>query len=139
MALDFYLAGTADHVILGTLEPRLSLSEAGLTGLLLAIQEFTGIGTRQGGPTLDECGTNVFGRADLPRLREALVRAATHFRTGPAAFRVWVGREVIPVEQDLFQEVTRDEALTAVLSIHRVVEEAIQTNSWLFAVGEVAR
>ena len=139
MALDFYLASTADHVILGTLEPRLSLPDAGLTGLLLAIQEFTGLSSPQGGPTLDEYGTNVFGRADLPRLREALFRAAAHFRTGPAEFRVWVGREVIPIERDLFQEVTREEVLTAVVGIHRVVEEAIQTGAWLFAVGEVAR
>jgi hypothetical protein len=139
MPLDLYLAGTADHLILGTLEPRLSLPESGLTGLLLAIQEFTGPSTAHGGPTLDECGTNVFGRADLPRLRESLFRAAAHVREGPSSFQVWVGREVIPLERDLFQEVTREQVLSAVLGIHRVVEEAIQTGSWLFAVGESPR
>src|SRR5262245_41550114 len=105
MPLDFYLADTADHLILGTLQPRLSLPEAGLTGLLLAIQEFTGPARAGAGPSLDACGTSVFGRADLPRFRESLTRAAAHFREGPASFQVWIGREVIPIERALFQEV----------------------------------
>jgi hypothetical protein len=136
MALDFYLADTANHLILGTLQPRLSLPDDGLTAILAALHEFTGPSTAHGGPTLDEYGTNVFGKADLSRLRTSLRRAASQFSTGPQTLLVWVGREVLPVERNVYQEVTRREILMVVAAIQSVVDEALAAGAWLFAVGD---
>ena len=136
MGLSFYLADTAGSQILGTLEPRLALEDEGLTGVLAAVAEFVGPSTAHGGPTLDENGTNVFGHADLLRLRGALRSAAAQFSAGPPVLRVWVGTEVVPVHRTIFQDISRLEILGVLGAIQGVVEEAIAVRAWLFAVGD---
>ena len=85
---------------------------------------------------LDLYGDAMFGTSHFGRLRKLLDRATELVETQPAKWRVNVGKEVHPVERDLFDNVTKDEFRRLLSSFRRVVEEAERLGGYVQCSGD---
>jgi hypothetical protein len=136
MAVDIYLLDSPDLAATPLCEPRLSLEDAGLDGLIVCVQEFTGRSSATGGPEFDQYGSNAFTAQDLPCLSDALARAAAHFRACSEQIPVWVGTEIKPVHRELYEDVPREKLVALITKLRELVQEAIDTGQVLLVLGD---
>jgi hypothetical protein len=88
---------------------------------------------------LDLYGDAMFGTSHFPRLKKLLHQAAALVEAQPAKWRVHVGTRVQrdpPLEQELFDTVTKDEFRRLLASFGRVVDEAERLGGYVQCAGD---
>lgn len=100
-----------------------------LHGLFAELRDETGL-------YLDLYGDAMFGTSHFGRLKKLLDQATELVEAQPAKWRVNVGKQVHPVERDLFDTVTKDEFQRLLANFRRVVDEAERLGGYVQCAGD---